>query len=79
MPDLSAYQKNTEKVNNAGYHTPPPNFSNSLLGQQQQSHPSLNSNSGSGPAPPPAQFAYMIGTTGPNPMVHAGMQVLIFN
>lgn len=65
VSEMSSYQKNLEK-SNTGYHTPPPNYSNSLMNQQP--HPSVTGNSG---APiPPTQYAYMtsmIGTPGGNP------------
>jgi hypothetical protein len=71
VADMGAYSKNTDKQQtNPGYHTPPPNFSNSLL--NQQSHSNLNSNSAGGP--PPAQYTYMIGAPGPNQIVHPGIQ-----
>jgi len=64
--EITAYQKNVDKTN-TGYHTPPPNYSNSLMNQQQQ-HPNVAGNSG-GPLPP-NQYAYinsMIGAQGGNP------------
>ncbi len=70
---MGAFQKNVDKSNTGGYHTPPPNYSNSLLNQP---HPNVNLNASTAP-PPPTQYAYitsMIGTPGANPMVHSGMQ-----
>lgn len=65
VSEMSSYQKNLDK-SNTGYHTPPPNYSNSLMNQQP--HPNVTGNSG---APiPPTQYAYMtsmIGTPGGNP------------
>ena len=69
VSDLSGYQKNVEKNNAGGYHTPPPNFSTSLLNQQP--HPNTTS------AQAQPQYTYiasMIGTQGQN-MVHTGIQV----
>lgn len=67
VTDIGGYQKNVDK-SNTGYHTPPPNYSNSLNINQQQPHPNVSNTSG---APlPPTQYAYMtsmIGTTGSNP------------
>ncbi len=60
------YPKNVDKTN-SGYHTPPPNYSNSLMNQQQP-HPNGAGNS-SAPLPP-TQYAYinsMIGNQGGNP------------
>lgn len=77
VPDINnvGYQKNIDK-SNTGYHTPPPNYSNSLMNQQQ--HPNVSGSSGAPPPPPqPAQYAYitsMIGTPGGNPLVHTGLQ-----
>lgn len=66
VSDISGYQKNADK-SNTGYHTPPPNYSNSLNMNQQQPHPNVSNNSG---APlPPTQYAYMtsmIGTPATN-------------
>ena len=77
VSDISGYPKNVDK-SNAGYHTPPPNYPNSLNMNQPQPHPNVTNNSG---APlPPTQYAYMtsmIGTPGANPgnLVNAhGMQ-----
>ena len=67
------YQKNVDK-SNTGYHTPPPNYPNSLMNPQQQ-HPNVAGTTGA--PPPPAQYAYitsMIGTPGGNPLVHTGLQ-----
>ena len=66
VSDLSGYQKNVEKNNAGGYHTPPPNFSTSILNQQP--HPNTASAQGQ------PQYTYMIGTPGQN-MVHTGIQV----
>lgn len=66
VSEISNYQKSVDK-SNTGYHTPPPNYSNSLM-NQQQGHPNVASNTG-GPLPP-NQYAYMtsmIGTPGGNP------------
>ena len=77
--EISGYQKNVDK-SNPGYHTPPPNYSNSLMNQQQQPHP----NAGNSGAPlPPGQYAYMnamVGTPGGNPLVNQhGMQQVMTN
>lgn len=71
VPEIASYQKNVDKTN-TGYHTPPPNYSNSALMNQQQ-HPNVSATSGA--PPPPAQFAhaYMIGAPN-NPLVHTGLQ-----
>ena len=76
LGSVGGYQKNVDKSNTAGgYHTPPPNYSNSLMNQQP--HP------GQSNAPPPTQYAYMasmIGATGANPNTaglvnpHTGIQ-----
>ena len=58
---------------NTGYHTPPPNYSNSIL---NQSHPNVNLNATNAP-PAHAAYAYLIGTPNAN-IVHTGMQQVIF-
>ncbi len=68
--NVSAFQKNVEKSNTGGYHTPPPpTYSNSILNQP---HPNVNLNATNAP-PPPTQYTYMIGTPNTN-MVHTGIQ-----
>jgi hypothetical protein len=72
VSDLSGYQKNVEKSNAGGYHTPPPNFSTSLLNQQP--HPNSANAQGQ---PQYTYIASMIGASGQN-MVHPGIQVCAF-
>ncbi len=78
LGNVGAFQKNVEKSNTGGYHTPPPpNYSNSILNQP---HPNVNLNATNAP-PPPTQYAYitsMIGTPNAN-MVHTGMQQVYIN
>ena len=76
---VSGYQKNVNvDKSNTGYHTPPPNFSNSLLNQP----PHVNPNNAGGPQQqPPTQYAYitsMMGQPGGN-MVHTGIQQVIYS
>ena len=65
-----SYQKNVDK-SNTGYHTPPPNYSNSL---NNQPHPNVSGNAG---VPPPAVYPYMtsmIAAPGANQLVHNAIQ-----
>lgn len=61
LGNVGGYQKNVDK-SNTGYHTPPPNYSNSLINQP---HP----NQGNAP---PNQYPYMMGAPNNNP--HSGLQ-----
>ena len=72
--DKQQQQQQQQQQTNAGYHTPPPNYTNSLLNAQ---HPNVNLNASTAPLPPPpAQYAYITGLMGApgTGMVHAGMQ-----
>jgi hypothetical protein len=65
---VSNFQKSVTDKTNAGYHTPSPNYSSSLVNQAHVGGPSANTGQ--------PQYAYMIsGTAGANTLVHSGIQV----